>query len=445
MLVEFVRIDAFDFQAVPARGESRWRPARYLAFVMAAKEPDSVQMLDLGEAGPIDRLIAEIRAGVTRESDHDADRDMVKAKRLPGRPAGDPVGRALRTALFDPLLGALSGRRRLLLAPDGDISRLPFEVLPNDDGRRLIDDYCISYLGCGRDVLRFQAQAGEAGEPVVAADPDFDLRDDTVPSRTGAAWGRQSRDLGESEVSFDRLPATRGEGERIARLLKVRPWLRAEVLETRLKQVRSPWVLHLATHGFFLADQGRDPDDVGLDRRAATWAASRGCGWRTRCCVRGWRWPGATPGYRRGPLPPEAEDGLLTAEDVTGLDLLDTELVVLSACNTGLGEVRTGEGVFGLRRAFVLAGAKTLVMSLWKVPDEETRELMEDFYRRILSGEPRAEALRNAQLALKAGQPHPYFWGAFICQGNPGPLPPRRRWYYSLDGKKVPAPSPTRN
>lgn len=94
----------------------------------------------------------------------------------------------------------------------------------------------------------------------------------------------------------------------------------------------------------------------------------------------------------------EAEDGLLTAEDVTGLDLLDAELVLLSACETGLGQVHVGEGVFGLRRAFVLAGAKTLVMSLWKVPDEQTRELMGDFYKRLLAGQGRAEALREAQL-----------------------------------------------
>ena len=196
------------------------------------------------------------------------------------------MGRALRTALFDPLLGALSGRRRLLLAPDGDISRLPFEVLPNDDGRRLIDDYCISYLGCGRDVLRFQAQAGKAGEPVVAADPDFDLRDDSLPSRTEAAWGRRSRDLGESEVSFDRLPATRGEGERIARLLKVRPWLR-----------RKSWKRgsnRLARRGCctWPPTATSSPTNAGTPRRwpgppGETWAASRGCGWRTRCCVRG--------------------------------------------------------------------------------------------------------------------------------------------------------------
>lgn len=90
--------------------------------------------------------------------------------------------------------------------------------------------------------------------------------------------------------------------------------------------------------------------------------------------------------------PPAAEDGMLTAQDVTGLDLSATELVVLSACDTGLGAVHNGEGVFGLPRAFVLAGARTLVMSLWKVPDEQTRELMIDFYSRLLKGEPRAEA-----------------------------------------------------
>ncbi|MCI0413736.1 CHAT domain-containing protein [bacterium] len=127
--------------------------------------------------------------------------------------------------------------------------------------------------------------------------------------------------------------------------------------------------------------------------------------------------------WLRGKSPPaEAEDGILTAEDVSGLDLLATELVVLSACETGLGQVHTGEGVFGLRRAFVLAGARTLVMSLWKVPDQQTQELMENFYQRLLIGESRADALRGAQITVKASHPDPVFWGAFICQGDPGPL-----------------------
>ena len=132
---------------------------------------------------------------------------------------------------------------------------------------------------------------------------------------------------------------------------------------------------------------------------------------------------GANRWFEGKPLPEEAGDGILNALDVSGLDLLDTELVVLSACETGLGQVQVGEGVLGLRRAFVLAGARTLVMSLWKVPDRQTQELMEEFYRRLLDGQPRAGALRHAQLAMKERYPDPYYWGAFICQGNPGPLP----------------------
>jgi CHAT domain-containing protein len=96
--------------------------------------------------------------------------------------------------------------------------------------------------------------------------------------------------------------------------------------------------------------------------------------------------------------------------------------VVLSARETGLGDVRTGAGAFGLQRAFTLAGAKTLVMSLWSVPGDAARALMEDFYTRILSGKGRADALRSVQLALRAKYPAPYFWGAFICQGDPTPL-----------------------
>ena len=114
----------------------------------------------------------------------------------------------------------------------------------------------------------------------------------------------------------------------------------------------------------------------------------------------------------------DAEDGVLTAEDVAGMDLLDTELVVLSACDTGRGEVKVGEGVFGLRRAFADAGAKTLVMSLWKVPDEATHELMVQFYKELQAGRSRIDALRAAQQYVRWSRPDPYYWGAFILQGD---------------------------
>jgi CHAT domain-containing protein len=422
-LVEFVRFDVLDFKAVPGRDEPQWKPAHYLAFVLFAREPDHVQMIDLGEAESIDRMIVLFRASITGEAKA---RHMIPLPKTPGHVVSD--GTALRAAVFDPLRSALGERTRLFLAPDGDLTRLPFEVLPTADGRRLIDDYHISYLSVGRDVLLFGvASTNQPSAPLVAADPDFDLRSDGAPTSAEITepLGRRSRDLDRGKRPFERLPGTREEGKQVADKLGVQPLLQAAVLEHRLKACQSPLILHIATHGLFMADQERDSSE----HQVAVAKLLMGS-WMSGLLVSenpllhsGLALAGANC-ESKGFIPPhEAEDGILTAEDVSGLDLLATELVVLSACGTGLGEVHTGEGVFGLRRAFILAGAKTLVMSLWKVPDKQTQELMVDFYRRILVGRPRADALREAQLAMKAEYPDPYYWGAFICQGNPGPLP----------------------
>jgi CHAT domain-containing protein/tetratricopeptide (TPR) repeat protein len=490
-LVEFVRFNVFDFHAVPARGEPRWKPARYLAFLLRAGRPDHAKMLDLGEAEPIDRLIDAFRqqtlagegrgrtlaGGSSRAEQRDFQPEGARAQRVPA----SSVGMHLRARIFDPLLPTLEGATRLLLSPDGDLTRLPFEVLPADDGTYLVDTYRISYVASGRDVLRSTARlTREPGPAVVAADPDFDLGGVvsepgvTSPSSERPLAGRHSRDLDRASMCFSRLPGTRVEGERIAKLLDIEPWLEGEALESRLRARRSPRILHLATHGFFLEDQKSDPDE---ERGAFGMLSFGAVAERGRLLGRGTENPllrsglalaGVNTWLRHGTPPEEAEDGLLTAEDVTGLDLLDTELVVLSACETGLGEVRVGEGVFGLRRAFVLAGAKTLVMSLWKVPDVATAVLMVRFYENLLQNEmERDEALREAQRYLRqvtvgeiraewlsaeaiahvsagseetrreleepARQPdehrayqHPLYWGAFICQGETRPLRPVR-------------------
>ena len=429
-------------------------------------------MVNLGEAEAIDQMIVTFRAAVTGETEsrRGDDVDPQLTRRIKASRDVD-----LREAVFDPLLAALGGRKRLLIAPDGDLSRLPFEVLPTRHGSRLIDDYHISYLGAGRDVLRFrEAKGGRPGSPLVVADPDFDLgggavaaappsgkgkADPGVPKskigfwsrplareRVALAWpaspaaqpahmaaplGRQSRDLDPRTLHFEPLPGTRVEGEHVGEMLGVRPWLGGAALEAPLKACNSPRILHLATHGFFLPDKKGDPNrkrdqQIGAFAGASCGGPSRmlGAELENPLLRSGLVMAGFNTWIRGGSPPPDAEDGLLTAEDVSGLNLLDTDLVVLSACETGLGEVRTGEGVYGLRRAFVLAGTKGLVMSLWKVPDEETRKLMEDFYQRILKEQPGqlyAEALRAAQLAMKENEEcrDPLYWGAFIYEGDP--------------------------
>src|SRR5262249_52815163 len=223
---------------------------------------------------------------------------------------------------------------------------------------------------------------------------------------------------------FKPLPGTGVEGDRIAADLGVKPWQGSAALEGPFKkECRSPRILHFATHGFALEEERPDPNAAGRGLRSFGEALAHAGPRPSNPLLRaGLVLAGVNTWVREGTLPEEAEDGILTAEDVSGLNLLATELVVLSACETGLGEVKTGEGVFGLQRAFTLAGAKTLVMSLWSVDDQATRELMEDFYRRLRNGEGRAAALHNAQQALRKTHPHPFYWGAFICQGDTAPL-----------------------
>ncbi len=431
-LVEYVRFNSFDFNAAPSKGQPQWKPPRYLAFVMISGKPDSISLIDLGSADPIDRMISDFRTSITGEKDKPSGRGISMNSEQEEK--SQSVA-ALRKAVLDPVLPALKGLQRAFFAPDGNLYRLSFGALPLGSDRFVIDDYHISYIGSGRDVLRFGVETGSgSATSLVTADPDYDLAGTTPsgqPSETISA-GKLSRDLLRDAPKFQRLPGTRTEGEHIAALLGVAPLLGPQASKERLKSARSPRIMHIATHGFFLPDQEhttvkgdssqkKQPDT--LDRKSSPFL---------RCMesplLRSGLVLAGANAWLGGKLPHGgSDDGILTGEDASGLDLLSTELVVLSACETGLGDIRVGEGVFGLRRAFLMAGAKTLVMSLWKVPDTQTQMLMEDFYKRMLAGAPRSQALREAQLSIKEEFPEPFYWAAFICQGDPGPLPSLRK------------------
>jgi tetratricopeptide (TPR) repeat protein/CHAT domain-containing protein len=414
-LLEFVHIEVFD--AAASSAADLWQPARYLAFLLLATAPEEVHLFDLGEAGQIDRQLAALRLIITTATCAAPVQVHPHSGVTADNESATACGVALRRLLFDPMREALRDCRRLFLAPDGELSRLPFEILPTDEGGHLLDIYQISYLGSGRDLLRAPATSpSQASAPLVIADPDFDLRSPDA----GHSEKRQRDRQGHSPFSFTRLAGTRQEGEQVARMLGVRPLLAEQALEAGIKACHSPRLLHIATHGFFLPDRPRQKEPVlpggpGRGNRLAGLLHRRIENPLLRC---GLALAGVNTWSRGWRLPVEAEDGLLTGEDVSGLDLCDTELVVLSACETGLGEIQRGEGVFGLRRAFVLAGARTLVMSRWKIPDQQTQELMEAFYHALAAGLPCADALRAGQLLLKTRYMHPYYWGAFICQGG---------------------------
>ncbi|MEW6264879.1 MAG: tetratricopeptide repeat protein [Thermodesulfobacteriota bacterium] len=426
VLLEFARIDLFDFKA---RGrESQWRPAHYLAFILPAGQGREVGLLDLGPAEDIENLIAEYKKAVTDAQD-------VKGEKAA------PLARKLYALVFTPLKKDLGEVKEIYISPDGQLNLIPFEVLQDENGRFLIEDYTFNYLASGRDLLGFGQIKGQAGPALLLGDPDFDLdgeKQDETRRRLGFASAQtqepriasRSRDTG--GLSFGRLPGTGTEVKAIYDLLgrdNARLYTQSEAMEeVVLEQKLPPRMLHLATHGFFLTDQEwkdyaseEGLTGLGPKRPAPGPMAARPDNPLLRS---GLALAGANSALQADDL--KSSDGLLTAEKVLGLRLQGTDLVVLSACETGLGEVRTGEGVYGLRRAFIQAGTKGLVMSMWSVPDQETQELMVEFYRNILSGKTsRTQALRQAALnemklvKERYGAANPLFWGAFVFLGEP--------------------------
>ena len=427
VLVEFVRFTRYETIRADADALEDGFRDWYIAFVIRSGEGGELRLVDLGAAPEIDRLIRAYRASVAREAGERA----VDARRDIGRRdddvAGFDGGKALRARLFDPLLPLIGNRTRLLIAPDGDVARVPFEALPDGSGGYLIDTLDISYVGVGRDLMRLSARpsAVTPGAPLVVADPDYDLRrqprgatGDTPPAAAIGYRDQLRHGLSRSGINFGRLPGTREEGIAVAGLLRVHPRLGEEAIEEWLKTARSPLVLHIATHGFFLTEPATEssaPDDVASARLSA---AAQNPLVRSGLALSG------ANAWLRGESPPGyMDDGILNGEDIVSMDLTATDLVVLSACESGLGDVVAGEGVMGLRRAFAVAGARTLVLSLWKVPDEQTRMLMTHFYEALIQGKGRSDSLREAQRRVRAEYPAPYYWAAFICQGDPTPVP----------------------
>jgi CHAT domain-containing protein len=297
---------------------------------------------------------------------------------------------------LDPLTGELNGRNHLLIAPDGGLALVPFQALPDAAGAPLVETRQIGYLATGRDALRpSDEQPAPSSPPLVIGAPDYDLM---LPAEQPDLGNGLSGTPG--VAAFKPLRGTAVEACEVAGALGgVRPLTGPDATKAALRRASSPRVLHIATHAFFRpAGGGRDRPDPTLVRAGLALAGANG------------GQDGAASG---------GSGGIMTAQEVANLDLRGTELVVLSACETGLGEPAIGEGVLGLGRAFTLAGASAVVMSLWKVPDSQTAQLMKWFYDYLRTSSPQT-ALRLAQLRVRRAYPAPFFWAAFVCHGDLG-------------------------
>jgi len=291
----------------------------------------------------------------------------------------------------------------------------------DEQGKYLAQSYGLSYLSSGRDLLRLGRGRPPRTAALLVGNPAFDEAAPGGSAAVAADRGRRSADL--ASVRFTPLGGTAQEVEAIGAILPdARVATGSEATEALVQKVDGPVVLHIASHGFFLAPRAgaaaATAHGLELDVSDAYRLRLRAPQSENPLIRSGLALAGANAHSSGG------DDGILTALEVAGLRLDGTKLVVLSACETGVGEPKIGDGVYGLRRALVMAGSDAQVMSLWKVDDEATRDLMVGYYKDLRAGKGRADALREGQLRMLAspGRSHPYYWASFIQSGDFTPM-----------------------
>jgi CHAT domain-containing protein len=391
VLIEFVLVQG----AQPA----------YHAFVVGPG--DSIHLRSLGDAQSIDLALAQLRGYVVDEPPGPNDTNPPWRRRA----------QFLSNRLLRPLFDLIQEAEKLYVAPDGDLFTLPFDLLPVDEANLLIDRWALSYVWHGSELNEFTVSRGspsKAEQSLVVSSPAFSAAGEASPP-----------------PRFEALPFADREGVYVAEKLGVPRLQGLAATKDAVLTASSPEVIHLATHSFYIpppAVRDRDVPDTVLYRARS--------GLTEPMERSGIALAGADIELNQPTL---TSSGILFASEVLDLDLRGTDLVVLSSCQSGLGDPSPGEGIQGLRRAFRAAGARTVVSSLWKVPDEATCRFMEVFYDRLLAQVPRGEALREAKKTLRDQYRNdPLFWAGFVLDGVDSPLyrfdPSRQLTFGSFSG-----------
>jgi tetratricopeptide (TPR) repeat protein/CHAT domain-containing protein len=327
-------------------------------------------------------------------------------------------------AYWQKIANSLAGVKKVFISPDGIYNQISLNTLKNPTtGKYVIDEIDLQLLSNTKDLARLTRK--ELKETLKSTTlfgfPDYN---NSSGSNTTSPQERQlsaeqvealARFTNGADISM--LPGTKIEVEAIETLLKQKGvntalYLSTQANEKQLKNLKTSQILHIATHGYFMRDAQKLKNSptayLGIENQKAISNPL----FRSGLLLSGAKYGfvGATNNLQ--------EDGILTAYEAMSLDLEGTDLVVMSACETGLGEVRNGEGVYGLQRAFQVAGAKAVLMSLWTVSDEATQQLMTSFYTYWLQTGNKKEAFRTAQLSLRQKYNSPYYWGAFVMVGE---------------------------
>lgn len=288
----------------------------------------------------------------------------------------------------------LQGKKMIYISPDGVYNQINLNTLKKPDADFVINRYDIVVIGNSKDLftLKNRKKVAQKKEATLLGFPDYGTKDIVA------------------------LPATKVEIDGVSRIIKpagyvVKQYMQKTATESNLKLVKAPVILHIATHGYFLQDVYQDGTAFGVQMENANDNPLL----RSGILLAG---AGNTVTGKASPSLTSNDNGVLTAYEAMNLNLNGTSLIVLSACETGLGDVKAGEGVYGLQRSFLVAGAEALIMSLWKVDDAATQQLMTYFYTNWVKLGNKQKAFKQAQLQLMTKYKDPYYWGAFVMMGQ---------------------------
>ncbi len=406
VLVEFQRYQPFDERKTKSQ---RSVEAQYIALVL--KPNGSITSVPLGSAA---KMEATIHKGLISSAQ--------------GLDDAEAIWGQLSIQLLKPLLPHLESSRQWFLSPDDELHRVPFAALPapQQPSKPLAQVVKVRLITTGRELLRLQKTALVSGPSLVVANPSYNRANSKwaaeVLSHSPPNRGqRRSAEVDSSQ--WRSLPGSEWEGQQVAQLLSTILVSGTAATTTFLQRQQGPRVLHIATHGFFVADKissRTDPLRMMQEQAPQLQGLRQGDPQlRSGLVLAGANQPDLDPN----------DDGYLTAAEAVTLNLKGTELVVLSACSTGQSAVRTGEGVYGLQRSLTVAGARSTLLSLWKVDDAATAEFMIRFYKRLKAGEGRSDALAAVQKEFRDGTAGdgqwkaPYYWAAWQLVGDWRPIP----------------------
>ena len=406
VLIEYQKYRPFIFDnPTDALSEDNWEKPRYQALLLFSN--GEVETVDLGLAQEIEDLIKN---------------GLIASEQF--LPDAQEQWNSVGKSIINPLGKYIKDKKVLFISPDSELNKVPFAAVSSANENKLLgEEFLLRLITTGRELVSLnKTNIFNNNKSLVVASPNFNLKDNSSKTKiikNEKEFEAQTRSFEQSLKIWISLPGTKEEGRFISNKIDGELLIEDEASVLNIQKRNSPKIIHIASHSFFLSNK-----EEKLALSSILFANSfnkQNSKFEDPLLRSGIVLSGANyPEFNK------IDDGYLTALELSKLDFSGTELVVISGCESGLGEIKSGDSIYGLKRSIAVAGARSSLLSLWEVNDEATAAFMETFYSKLKDGEGRSNALAATQNEFKVHPNedwrHPNVWAAFQLSGDWRPI-----------------------